>query len=193
MSWRLSKKMHVISGLSLVLFHYYYYYYPFIWLKIAGIEDWKLGVSCNFSIFPSDWWFPVIGMVSRLLLAPLECGYHQLHLEMLRGHSPAKLQTTPLPESFPSSCMLWVTVASDYWPSSLTQPELETLSFHCTQWPQDKTINIHDIKEAPESLPQTRPLSSTSCLLPTTSARVKRFSVIFLFYFWLVLWKILFT
>lgn len=132
-------------------------------------------------------------MVSMLFLAPLECGYHQLHLEMPCAHSLAKLQTTPLPELFPSSCMLWTTAASNYWPSSLTQPELEALSFHCTQWPQDKTINIHDIKEAPESLSQTRPLSSTSCLLPPTSASMKRFAMIFLFYFWFVLWKILFN
>lgn len=73
-----------------------------------------------------------------------------------------------LPKSRPLHClipsyMLWTMIASHNWPSSLTQPEPKTLSFHCTQWPQKKN-HQHPLHQGGPIIPSPNQISQLHIL-----------------------------
>lgn len=93
-----SYKTHVMPGLNLALsLLLFFYCYLFIWLKMAGRE--RNGSLVSHTTSPHS---QVIGGSQ---IAPGTSGmwyHHQHYVERPWGHSPGRLQTTSLPEGFPS-------------------------------------------------------------------------------------------
>lgn len=81
------------------------------WTEHSGKrEGCRLGISYNFSIFPSDGSFLFTKMISRWFLAPLEMWI--LPPREVSNPSPVRLQIAPVRRVSRLSSLLWITSAS---------------------------------------------------------------------------------